>query len=178
MTPSQALSRKPGIRNWGARTPWAGAIVCLLLATGCGGGFAADIKAASQFQISAQSAYEAAKAADLSALMRCRDAALAAGAPLPPGLPHATLESRCVGVGAPLPYPLGFLDGLQVGVDGLYDAIQGASAALDLSSQDPAAASAARVKLVGAVSALLKDVGVLNLPPDQIAAAKSLAGKR
>lgn len=167
--------RRPGILN-SARG--AALLLVVVLIAGCGGGVNADIKAASQFQISAQTAYETAKADELKAIGVCRDAAIAAGAPLPKGLSHAEVEARCVAVKAPLPYSLDFLDGLQKGVDGLYDAVQAAVAVQDTANSDPAAASAARSKMIAALAALLKDVGVLKLPPDKVAAAKSLAEKR
>ena len=155
-----------------------GLVLAVALLASCGGGINADIKAASQFQISAQAAYETAKAGEMKAIGVCRDAAIAAGTPVPKGPSHADVEARCVAVKAPLPYPIDFLEGLQKGVDCLYDAIQAAVAVQGTANTDTAAASAARSKMIGALAALLKDVGVLKLPPDQIAAAKSLAEKR
>lgn len=137
---------------------FGGAILLLVsLIAGCARDLPTEIVGAAQFQVSAADAYEAARAQQLNALMACRDAAIAAGKPIPAQTPEGSLGDVCSGVGAPLPYGFGFLRTFGDSVGRLKSAIEAAQAVAEAgASSDPAVVEDAKKRMAAALAATIQ----------------------
>ncbi len=144
--------------------PGAGLFLLFLL-SGCGSDPAANarrwIVTANDLQDTAAKAYDQAKVDELAAGKLCRQAATAAGKPLPaPDSPEAA--PFCASLGAPLPYDPARLPGLAGPINAAYEAVRAADA-LRLAGGDPVKAAVQAVDVVAHLYDLAADLG-LSLP--------------